>query len=290
MDIVELMTIPVGQVEIDRAARARSLIALVSDLVRELHGQGGRALDVALSSRLDRDLGIDSLGRTELVLRIERAFRVRLPVSVMGEADTVADILAALEQAAPDTRIGVAAEAPLAAQPSSPPPLEAKTLVDVLEWHVARNPDRLHVTVLQDESTVLATMTYGELSRGGAGGRGRADRARHRAGRSRRPHAADRHRFLLGVLRHSLYRRRAGADLSADAIVAARGLFAPAGRNPAQRRGPDSGDRSGGRCGSAACCAGCVPSLGSIESVGNLTTAPAAESRCRRWAIRPPPA
>jgi 1-acyl-sn-glycerol-3-phosphate acyltransferase len=158
------MSMLVGQVEIDRAARARGLIALVSDLVRELHGQGGRAPDVTLSSRLDRDLGIDSLGRTELVLRIERAFRLRLLVGVMGEADTVADILVALEQAAPGTRIGIAAEAPVAAQPVAAA-LEATTLVDVLEWHVARNPDRLHVTVLQDESTVLATMTYGELSR-----------------------------------------------------------------------------------------------------------------------------
>jgi 1-acyl-sn-glycerol-3-phosphate acyltransferase len=155
----------VHQEQIARGSHEHSLLALVSDLVRELHGQGGRALDVAPSSRLDRDLGIDSLGRTELVLRIERVFRVRLPVSVMGEADTVADILAALEQAAPDTRVDIAAEAPIAAQPVVAAATQAKTLVDVLEWHVARNPERRHVTVLQDESTVLATMTYGELSK-----------------------------------------------------------------------------------------------------------------------------
>jgi acyl-CoA synthetase (AMP-forming)/AMP-acid ligase II len=98
------------------------------------------------------------------VLRIQRVFRVRLPVSVMGEADTVADILAALEQAAPDTRVGFAAAAPIAAQPVVAAATQAKTLVDVLEWHVARNPDRRHVTVLRDESTVLATMTDGELA------------------------------------------------------------------------------------------------------------------------------
>ena len=109
------MNAPVGQAEIGGTSRA--LIAVITDLVRELHGQGGRALDVSLSSRLDRDLGIDSLGRTELVLRIERVFRVRLPVGVMGEADTVADILSALEQAAPDTRGGVAVEAPIGTQP-----------------------------------------------------------------------------------------------------------------------------------------------------------------------------
>jgi acyl carrier protein len=92
----------------DADAFARSLVAVVTDLVHELHGPRASTLDVTLSSRLDRDLGIDSLGRTELIVRIERAFRTRLPVSVMGEADTVGDLLIALQQVAsvreaPDT-------------------------------------------------------------------------------------------------------------------------------------------------------------------------------------------
>ena len=33
-----------------------------------------------------------------------------------------------------------------------------------LEWHAARHPDRLHLTVLQDETTILGTLTYGELA------------------------------------------------------------------------------------------------------------------------------
>jgi len=154
----------------DTASQARRLIAVVADLVAELHGSGASALNITLSSRLDRDLGIDSLGRTELVLRIERVFRIRLPVSVMGGADTVGDLLAALQQAASersalDARVLAAVEAPVTAVPVVAPAAEARTIVDALEWHVARNPDRVHVTVLQDESTVLATMTYGELAK-----------------------------------------------------------------------------------------------------------------------------
>jgi 1-acyl-sn-glycerol-3-phosphate acyltransferase len=158
------MSAPVRPPDNDGSLRARDLIAVVSDLVRELHGERGRALDVTLASRLDRDLGIDSLGRTELVLRIERAFRLRLPVSVMGEADTVGDVLTALERAAPDTPIAIAAEVPAVPQVAVAAASEAATLLEVLEWHVARNPDRRHVTVLQDETTVLAAMTYGELA------------------------------------------------------------------------------------------------------------------------------
>jgi|GEM_PF-1433075 acyl carrier protein len=82
----------------DEASRERTLIAVVSELVRELNPQARRPVDVARSSQLDRDLGIDSLGRTELILRLERAFRVRLPIQVLSQANTVGDILAALKQ------------------------------------------------------------------------------------------------------------------------------------------------------------------------------------------------
>ena len=37
-------------------------------------------------------------------------------------------------------------------------------MVEVLDWHAAQHPDRLHLTVLQDEATVLGTLTYRELS------------------------------------------------------------------------------------------------------------------------------
>ena len=164
------MNIPDSQKTVDAKSRAHSLIAVLTDLVHELHGPSSSTLNITLSSRLDRDLGIDSLGRTELVLRIERVFRIRLPVSVMGEADTVGDLLTALEQAASergtlDARVVIAAEPSLAGAPVVAAAAEANTLIEVLEWHVAQNPDRQHVTVLQDESTILASMTYSELAK-----------------------------------------------------------------------------------------------------------------------------
>jgi 1-acyl-sn-glycerol-3-phosphate acyltransferase len=145
------------------ATREDELIALVRELVREVHGERGKLIDVSPASRLERDLGIDSLGRTELILRIERAFFVRLPISVIGEAETVRDILNALEQSG--------AAAPVAAPPRAPelPPVvaagDAATLIEVLDWHLERHADRRHLTLLQDDSTVISTLTYGELAR-----------------------------------------------------------------------------------------------------------------------------
>src|SRR5690242_2796973 len=82
-----------------REARERDLISIVQGLVAELRGQRSAPVEVSLSSRLDRELGIDSLGRTELVVRLERAFGVRMSTKVIGEAETVRDLLAALGEA-----------------------------------------------------------------------------------------------------------------------------------------------------------------------------------------------
>jgi 1-acyl-sn-glycerol-3-phosphate acyltransferase len=148
----------------DMPSRELELIAVVRELVRELSPQRLKRGDVTLSSRLDRDLGIDSLGRTELVLRIERKFRVRLSVTAVAEMESVADLLKVVEQGAPSdlktsgVEISTFAPAALIGQPD-----DAKTLTEMLDWHVENHPDHLHVTVLQDENTVLGTMSYRDL-------------------------------------------------------------------------------------------------------------------------------
>ena len=147
----------------NQGSHERDMVAIVADLVRELHPQRSRFIEVSASSRIEQDLGIDSLARTELVLRIERAFRVRLPAQAIGEAETVQDLAQALDRALPaQQRIGI--EAPAPALPPAPAATKALTIIDVLEWHVARHPDRTHLTVLQDEATALGALTYGELA------------------------------------------------------------------------------------------------------------------------------
>jgi len=144
--------------------RRDNLYAVVRDLVRELHPQRSRFIDVNSSSRIERDLGIDSLARTELILRIERAFHVRLPAQTIGEAETLEDLVCALEQARPELEHATFAAAPVSVLPAVPAASEARTLIEVLEWHAIQHADRLHLTVLQDEATVLGSLTYGELA------------------------------------------------------------------------------------------------------------------------------
>ncbi len=149
----------------EQGSQDRALIELVRAFIRELHPQRAATMTITPASRLDRDLGIDSLGRTELILRIEHACGVRLPPATLAEAETVGDLLTAASHSATERRklrVPLPEAPPL---PDVPAPVEARTLTGALDWHVARHPDRRHVTFIEDPDTVLGTMTYAELAK-----------------------------------------------------------------------------------------------------------------------------
>src|SRR5512145_3154935 len=139
------------------------LTDIIGAMLAEL--RGGAAPPVALDAELERDLGIDSLTRAELALRIEQAFGVRLSESAVLEARTVRDLAAALAAAAPRLAPGLAAE-PLAVQGQlKEQPQEARTLLEVIDWQAARHPGRVHVTLLEGDREAHR-LTYGELAAG----------------------------------------------------------------------------------------------------------------------------
>jgi acyl carrier protein len=76
------------------AEQCAKLLRLVDALVAEL--RPGFAAKSRLDSRLDKDLGLDSLARVELLARIESAFAIRLGEDLLGSAETVRDLLAAI--------------------------------------------------------------------------------------------------------------------------------------------------------------------------------------------------
>ncbi|MFA5892279.1 MAG: AMP-binding protein, partial [Actinomycetota bacterium] len=124
-----------------------------------------RTVAIKLDSDLDRDLGLDSLGRAELVLRIDRTFKVRLPDSLIGEADTPADLLRALCEAsdhAPPLALPLAGEAALLPEVSAPQ--TAQTLIEALSFHVAKHGSRPHIYLWRGEDDEQC-ITYTELDR-----------------------------------------------------------------------------------------------------------------------------
>jgi len=145
------MTDEESNAELDRRTQApvwEAVLRTASELVKEL-GTLPPSGRVRLDDSLDRDLGIGSLERVELLFRLEQRFGVRFPDQVMGEADTLGDLARALANAEPTVMDGstpAASPAPGAAAPST-----AGTLVEVLRWHVETAPTRPHIILHRED-------------------------------------------------------------------------------------------------------------------------------------------
>ena len=120
---------------------------------------------VALDSSLERDLGLDSLARVELVLRLEREFRASLPEQALASSETPRDLLRFLLAAAGAAPHGAERSvASLVQAEGVRAPAEAQTLVEALEYHVERQPDRLTVFLYEGEKE--QRITYRDLWEG----------------------------------------------------------------------------------------------------------------------------
>lgn len=133
-------------------ALEQRVLGVVQQLVTELDaGRAPRA--VTLDALLDRDLGIGSLERVELLLRLEAACGTRLGDETMATAGTVRDLIHALGTAAPPA--GAADASPLLPAASQgdarPAPEHARTLLEVLRWHVDATPDRVQIFLREEE-------------------------------------------------------------------------------------------------------------------------------------------
>jgi 1-acyl-sn-glycerol-3-phosphate acyltransferase len=149
--------------DLDRSVVANQTIAIVVELANEIHpGRRGRSFAGA-ESDLDRDLGFDSLGRAELILRLDRAFKVRLPDRLIADARTPADLIEAILAAEPSSMELVHAqlEAPVDLATVAPP-TNAGSLIEVLQHHVEAHPERPHVGIWQGDR-ISERLNYGQL-------------------------------------------------------------------------------------------------------------------------------
>src|SRR5262245_61765705 len=142
---------------------ARALIDILNAFLAETRGAGAPVITASLDSLLERDLGLDSLSRFELWLRVERAFGVGVDEEKLAEIETPRDLLRLL--LAGSKRQAHAADVVQLADGGIPTvPEDATTLLEALEWHVRHQPDRLHITIL-DGDAEETRLTYGDLAR-----------------------------------------------------------------------------------------------------------------------------
>ena len=143
-----------------------TVLETVRELVAELRPGTERGPTIALDASFDRDLGLDSLGRVELLHRIERVFDVTLPEQVLASAETPRDLLGAVLAAA-KTRPPAAPLPPRleVSEEAQAFPAGAATLTEALEWHAGAHPQRVHI-VLENGDDQGRTIRYGELQAG----------------------------------------------------------------------------------------------------------------------------
>ncbi|OHC66513.1 MAG: acyl-phosphate glycerol 3-phosphate acyltransferase [Rhodocyclales bacterium GWA2_65_19] len=138
------------------------LLAIIDALAAEVRPTS--PAKATMNSVLDRDLGLDSLARVELLARIEQAFGIRLSDDVLGSAETPRDLFNAVAAGAPAVAEGASDQvswlAPDEVEEGNPD--SAVTLVEVLQWHGRRHPDRPHV-LFQCSAAETDTLSYGQL-------------------------------------------------------------------------------------------------------------------------------
>jgi 1-acyl-sn-glycerol-3-phosphate acyltransferase len=164
--------------KIDRAAAVTSqTLDVLRQLLAELGGQRGLAELTArgTAAHLERELGLGSLERVELMLRLGDACGVRLPDRVVAEADTIQDLVEAVlreESVTGSSARGAAGTgAAISASPIGPVTVHtdieeqirnAETLTEIFRLRGRGEPARAHI-YLYEEHDEPRTITFGEL-------------------------------------------------------------------------------------------------------------------------------
>ena len=160
--------------------KSTSLDTRVLETIRLLLQELGsrRALQsLSLQASLERDLGLGSLERVELLDRLEKEFNRKFPDEVLTQAETPADLVKALGIAASESRAKPQPSTLLGPVGHSTPSVVGEdargrlrvpalqSLNEVLEFYAERDPAKAHVHLYEKDQRPHP-ITYGQLQTG----------------------------------------------------------------------------------------------------------------------------
>ena len=144
----------------------QQLLILVKELVAEVRPGTSGSQKVSMDSSLERDLGLDSLSKVELLSRIEHKFEVTISERLFSDAETPRDLLRAIHAANSDQQRETSlAISELHLEEVEEIPSKSQSMVEVLQWHIQQHPDRPHIRLYDDE-TDGQILTYHDLWEG----------------------------------------------------------------------------------------------------------------------------
>ncbi len=149
------------------------------EIVRTLLVEGGADRAISALGRdaaFESDLGLGSLERVELLLRIESAFSIRLPDTTIAEAQTVRELASLVLRAAPsETSRHLQKRLPELKGSRAIQPSSATTLTEALLYRAEQEPERPHIYLPTEQGE--ESLSYGALLEGAQGlARGLRDR------------------------------------------------------------------------------------------------------------------
>lgn len=159
--------------QLESSSTRERVLGIVRSLLEELGSHGALAI-LHANSRLDRELGLGSLERVELLSRLEAEFGTRLPDRAAAEANTPEELARAILEApgasagerepSSSLRTGTAAQRPDRAGMQGDI-VAAKTLLDVLHYRAMHDADRAHLFITEDTEAGESsrTLTFAEL-------------------------------------------------------------------------------------------------------------------------------
>jgi 1-acyl-sn-glycerol-3-phosphate acyltransferase len=160
-------------IQVDPMAARERVLDVLRALLTELGSEGALPM-LGPKSHLDRELGLGSLERVELLTRLESEFAVRLPDRVAAEVNTPEELTAAVLAAPaadslftePSSALRTSASAQsLHRHAADAGVFAAQTLTDVLRYRAQHDALRthLHITEESDSGDKTHTLTFGEL-------------------------------------------------------------------------------------------------------------------------------
>ncbi len=121
------------------------------------------------TSTFDKDLGLDSLAKVELLDRVEHTFNIKFKAEVFNLVNTPNDLVREITRASKkssDKDKSQQIESETEDTQELPSPKQAETLLDVLAWHSDRSPERKHIRFYQEKGNERV-ITYQDLDQSG---------------------------------------------------------------------------------------------------------------------------
>ena len=149
------------------AGNEETLLQLIRQLMDELQPDMRFSQPITLDSSLDRDLGLDSLARVELLARLEQEFDLSLSEHVLATTASPRDLLRHIGTSKKSTHAPQITQipSPEASDETNLAPHGADTLIAVLDSHVQSRPERIHL-IIERHNEDAEHLTYKDLKKG----------------------------------------------------------------------------------------------------------------------------